>query len=387
MHSHSIMTRIVPIGLLVIAIPPAVVFGFHLHVVSSHNPLALAAGFGAPSSSSSPSKKNTSNSEPKRKRKKTRNGLQDIDFEKNLDLETTVTPFMALEPKLDKWGLPPPTDEDLFPFMPLGTELITAPLHATTRQQIEEALQHHSHLKLDRFDDHGIEITPSPGHIPMTLRMIHQSPPVLAIDHFFSEEECRVVQHVTNMTHRDAVQVTSATFSPLAQSKRTSTSWFCNYSQMTTLLTKAHCVLGIPIQHMEEPQIVRYRTGEEFSWHYDEVPRAQLNNGGQRVMTLLVYLNNVSRGGGTIFRDLKDAHGKQLTMKPQLGSALIFFPAYKDGTPDDRTLHKGEMALEEKWITQMWIHQHPYHPVVPPGNTHDAAMDSIAQQSIQLGYM
>ena len=381
-HYHSIMKRIVPIGLLVIAIPPEIVHGFHLQIVSirdSHNELALAGGFGASSSS----KESTSNP----KRKKTRNGLQDIDIDRNVDLETTVSSFITLESKLDKWGFPPPTEEDLFPFMPLGTELIAAPLQIITRQQIKEALQHHSHLTLDRFDDNGVEIMPSPGNLPMTLRMIHQSPPVLAIDHFFSNEECQAVQHVTNMTTDNVLQVTSATFSPLAQSKRTSTSWFCNYSQMTTLLTKAHQVLGIPIQHMEEPQIVRYRTGEEFSWHYDEVPRAQLNNGGQRVMTLLVYLNNVSRGGGTIFRDLNDAHGKQLTMKPQQGSALLFFPAYKDGTPDDRTLHKGEIALEEKWITQMWIHQHPYHPVVPPGNTHDAAMDSIAQRSIQLGYV
>jgi prolyl 4-hydroxylase len=155
----------------------------------------------------------------------------------------------------------------------------------------------------------------------------------LCIENFFTEVECDETKLVTM---EDAFQVTSATFSPLAQSKRTSTSWFCYYDSMPVLLAKAHGRLGIPLKQMEEPQIVRYRSGEEFSWHYDEVPPTQLNNGGQRVATLLVYLNTVKRGGGTIFRDLKNANGEPLTVKPVQGSALLFFPAFANGRPDDR---------------------------------------------------
>ena len=91
-HYHSIMKRIVPIGLLVIAIPPEIVHGFHLQIVSirdSHNELALAGGFGASSSS----KESTSNP----KRKKTRNGLQDIDIDRNVDFETTVSSVIPLD--------------------------------------------------------------------------------------------------------------------------------------------------------------------------------------------------------------------------------------------------------------------------------------------------
>ena len=42
-----------------------------------------------------------------------------------------------------------------------------------------------------------------------------------------------------------------------------------------------------------------------FSWHYDAVPPTMLVNGGQRVCTLLVYLNDVPEGGRTAFRDLR----------------------------------------------------------------------------------
>jgi prolyl 4-hydroxylase len=329
--------------------------------------LTFAGGFGGASSSKSSKK-------PKGKKA----GFS--------EMEKPLAPACE-KPQLDKWGLPPPTEADLFPFMPPNTELIAASSQATpTKQDIEHALKDHLKLKLDRFDEHGIEKAPIPGRQPMKLRMIHQSPPVLAIDHFFSRDECIAVQDITK-SDGDALQVASATFSPLALSKRTSTSWFCFYQHMPALLAKAHVMLGIPIQQMEEPQIVRYRTGEEFSWHYDEVPQAQLENGGQRVMTLLVYLNDVTRGGGTIFRDLKDTEGETLLMKPQQGSALVFFPAYNDGRADDRTLHKGEVAFDEKWITQMWIHQHAYRPAVPEGNTHEAAMGAIAQMSQALGYV
>ena len=52
--------------------------------------------------------------------------------------------------------------------------------------------------------------------------------------------------------------------------------------------------------------MVRYRGGEKFGYHYDAVPPTLLGNGGQRAMTLLVYLNEPAAGGGaTAFRDLR----------------------------------------------------------------------------------
>ena len=38
------------------------------------------------------------------------------------------------------------------------------------------------------------------------------------------------------------------------------------------------------------PQVVRYRGGEKFGYHYDAVPPTLLGNGGQRAMTLYVLL-------------------------------------------------------------------------------------------------
>ena len=69
--------------------------------------------------------------------------------------------------------------------------------------------------------------------------------------------------------------------------------------------------------------------------------------------------------------------GAKLTMRPKQGSALSFFPAFVDGTPDDRTLHKSEVAGGKKVIAQMWIHEGSYTPVIPEGNTHEAAVELV----------
>lgn len=171
---------------------------------------------------------------------------------------------------------------------------------------------------------------------------------------------------------------------------------------MSCLLAKAQALLNVDLKQMEEPQLVRYRTGEEFSWHYDEIPSAQLSNGGQRLSTLLVYLNDLEddRGGGTVFRDLKPpvnesnkrkekgsskGNDNQLTVRPKSGTALVFFPAFKDGNPDPRTLHKGEVALDTKMIAQLWIHEKEYQASVPENNLQVDAANGVREELERLG--
>jgi len=300
--------------------------------------------------------------------------------------------------QFDKWGLPPPSIEDIFPLMPPDTEMIPVEIDREySLTEINEALKNHIPLDLaKRFDKNGVEqrsLASDDERELMKLRLLHCSPPVLAIDNFFTAEECLETQRVAMPSERGdpneqfaPVQIESKTFSPLAQSKRTSTSWFCYYRSVPTLLAKARDVLGIPLEQMEEPQIVRYQPGQTFTWHYDEVPSQQLANGGQRLATLLVYLNTVQHGGGTIFRDLHDGDQQPLTVRPQQGSALLFFPALADGTPDDRTLHQGEVAGDEKSIIQMWIHERSYRAAVPPNNRQQDAVAAVEEVSRRLGY-
>ena len=73
--------------------------------------------------------------------------------------------------------------------------------------------------------------------------------------------------------------------------------------------------------------------------------------------TVLVYLNDVTQGGHTSFSKLG------FKVLPQKGTALVFFPARLDGVLDDSYLHAAEPALDEKWVSQIWVRQNEYNGV------------------------
>lgn len=100
----------------------------------------------------------------------------------------------------------------------------------------------------------------------------------------------------------------------------------------------------------ESPQLARYEAAQHFLSHEDAFPSdLAATNGFQRQATVLVYLNDVQQGGATRFEHLN------LAVQPRKGMALLFFPSFADGTPDDRTLHTAEAAQDTKWIMQQWI--------------------------------
>jgi hypothetical protein len=203
------------------------------------------------------------------------------------------------------------------------------------------------------------------------MRLLHLDPPVLVVDDFLSAAECDALISLTETD--EAFEVQSATFSALTASARTSTTWYTKHTAVPTLVGRAAELTGADPNSFEEPQVVRYTVGQRFSWHYDEVPAVHLANGGQRVATLLVYLTDVEAGGGTAFRDLG------VTVSPRKGRALLFFPAERDGTPDDRTLHAGEAPLQgRKYIAQLWVHERSYTPGVVPGAQVGAAAEAYA---------
>lgn len=205
------------------------------------------------------------------------------------------------------------------------------------------------------------------------LKLVHQDPPVFTVQNFFDPATCEkfLTLGPDGEETEASLRVDSATFGGGATaSNRQSTTWFLRYDAATPLLTRVLKLLpDLQLEQCEEPQIVRYEMGDFFNWHEDKIPDTLLENGGQRVATLLVYLNDVaeSGGGATTFQDLN------LKVQPEKGKALLFFPAFSNGEPDARTIHAGSPAFDTKWIAQMWVHQFAYKPAVPSGNAHAPA--------------
>ena len=200
----------------------------------------------------------------------------------------------------------------------------------------------------------------APAHLPSMnleypgLRATFGDPPVFEVDGMFDETMCKsYIQRAFDK----GIEVQSATFNAkLSGSTRTSTTWFLPYAEVPELIEVCEKLTGLPVSHFEEPQIVRYEMGQQFSWHGDAIPISMQQEGGNRLATFIVYLNSLPAvaGGATAFRDLK------YQCKPDMGKALLFFPCYADGSPDDRTFHCGQVAMETKYIAQIWVHERPY---------------------------
>ena len=116
-------------------------------------------------------------------------------------------------------------------------------------------------------------------------------------------------------------------------------------------------IVGLPLANAESMQIIHYGPEQEYRPHFDafnlSLPRGQraAKWGGQRLVTALVYLNNVEAGGATQFPKLG------ITVPATPGRMVIFHNTTHDiSGPHPLSLHAG-MPVEagEKWAFNMWF--------------------------------
>jgi len=165
------------------------------------------------------------------------------------------------EPQLlDRFGLPIQTADNVFP--PLSSEYELTPCCSLEEQQqnsppsvaeIQKILLTKNRLSLnaDACKKLGIKVN-----------LLHVSPPVIEMENFFSKQECEEYLKISKSGDDQfdcsgALMVESPKISAEALSRRTSTTWFCNYEQVPSLLAKASNLLEKPVEHFEEPQVVR----------------------------------------------------------------------------------------------------------------------------------
>jgi prolyl 4-hydroxylase len=118
---------------------------------------------------------------------------------------------------------------------------------------------------------------------------------------------------------------------------------------------------GCPVERGEPIQVLHYRPGTEYKPHFDyfdpadQGTRQVLAMGGQRVATLIMYLNDVEGGGSTVFPEIG------LDVLPRRGNAVFFAYSDDEGRLDSRTLHGGSpVGTGEKWIATKWLRQREY---------------------------
>jgi prolyl 4-hydroxylase len=116
----------------------------------------------------------------------------------------------------------------------------------------------------------------------------------------------------------------------------------------------------LPPVNGELLNVLMYRPGEEYRPHFDFFPVeiAKADPNGQRIRTLLVYLNDDFDGGETNFVT------QGLKIKGAPGDAILFHNCDAAGAPDRSTLHAGlPVTRGEKWLLSKWFRDTTFTPV------------------------
>lgn len=150
---------------------------------------------------------------------------------------------------------------------------------------------------------------------------------------------------------------------------RTSTNAWCNEECMDdpyaiSVMDRLTEITGIPKLNSEHLQLLKYEVGQSYVIHHDYVAHHITKQGGVRILTVFLYLNDVAAGGGTNF-DQYD-----ITVTPKRGRVLLW-PSVLDDTPDikdDRTTHQA-LPVENgiKFAANAWFHMRDFQTPLAMG--------------------
>jgi prolyl 4-hydroxylase len=192
------------------------------------------------------------------------------------------------------------------------------------------------------------------------LHRIHSNPPVYLIDAFLTDSECDAMMRCADPLLKQSL--TDSGKSRVRTSK--STHLRKQLGPCPAMLARIQALTGKPVGHMEIPQVARYDEGQFYEAHFDASDEKSaasgvglasgtrfFESGGNRIGTVLIYLNDVPSGGHTRFNRLG------IEVAPRKGVALVFFPGFLDGRLDPAALHEALPAIDRKYVCQVWIKQ------------------------------
>lgn len=203
-------------------------------------------------------------------------------------------------------------------------------------------------------------LTPA-GHSVQVL-MSMRSPRIVGFGGLLSAAECASVIALAQPRLARSETVDHASGGNEVNHARTSQGMFFERAEtpfIAQLEERFSALLHWPVTHGEGLQVLCYRPGAEYLPHHDYFDpshpgtAAVLQRGGQRVATLLIYLNAPESGGATVFPDVA------LDINPVAGNGLFF--SYDRPHAITRTLHGGAPVLAgEKWIATLWMRERPF---------------------------
>ena len=194
------------------------------------------------------------------------------------------------------------------------------------------------------------------------LMALQQQPRVVVFGGLLTDDECDALVAAAEPRMARSETVVIETGGNEINPSRTSRGMFFGRAESPLcerIEARIGALLNWPVINGEGLQVLHYRPGAEYKPHHDYFDPTQpgmaavLARGGQRVGTLVIYLNTPERGGGTTFPDVA------LEVAPNKGNAVFF--SYDRAHASTRTLHGGAPVLAgDKWVATKWLREREF---------------------------
>ena len=199
----------------------------------------------------------------------------------------------------------------------------------------------------------------SAGDRDVAVLVAMSHPRVVVFGDLLSPEECAELIELARKRLSRSETVATRTGASEINAARTSDGMFFQPGEFPVcarLEARLAKLLDWPLENGEGLQILRYRPGAEYKPHYDYFDPAEpgtpaiLKRGGQRLASIVCYLNTPEGGGATIFPEAG------VEVAPVRGNAVFF--SYDRPDPATRTLHGGApVTTGEKWVATKWMRE------------------------------
>jgi prolyl 4-hydroxylase len=185
------------------------------------------------------------------------------------------------------------------------------------------------------------------------------SPRIVVFGNLLSDEECDALVELAKPRLARSLTVETKTGGEELNADRTSNGMFFQRGEhelVKRIEARLAKLVNWPEENGEGLQILHYTAGAEYKPHYDYFDPNEpgtptiLKRGGQRVATIVMYLSEPGKGGGTVFPDI------HMEVAPKKGNAVFF--SYERPHPSTRTLHGGSPVIAgEKWVATKWLRE------------------------------
>ena len=200
------------------------------------------------------------------------------------------------------------------------------------------------------------------------------------IDNFITEEQC---DYLVALIEKNNTRSTVAEGDQASTVSQTRTSYTSNLNPQDETVKSIHNQIAqyikLPLEKGEALQGQKYQPGQYFREHTDYFEGSNYDkhclSSGNRVKTVMIYLNDVEKGGETKFPLL------DIEFTPKKGTAIMWDNMDKNGNVIPDALHEGSDVIEgTKYIVTSWWRQNTWN------GAEDAFLyqKSLEQKTIQM---